>query len=57
MWKIANRGLTLQEVQIMAAMNFAERADNDRKRRASDLAQPRALRLTQDLGDCHGKSN
>ena len=45
MWKITNRGLTLQEVRIMAAMNLAER-NNDRKRRASDVAQPRALRLT-----------
>jgi len=30
MWKITTRGLTLQEVLIMAAMNVAS-ADNDRK--------------------------
>ncbi len=31
MWKITSRGFTLQEVLIMAAMNLAERTDNDRK--------------------------
>ena len=47
MWKITNRGLTLQEVLIMAAMNVLNRTDSDRPRRANDLAQPRAPRLTQ----------
>ncbi len=46
MWKITTRGFTLQEVLIMAAMNLAERTDSDRQRRANELAQPRAPRLT-----------
>jgi hypothetical protein len=45
MWKITTRGSTLQEVLIMAAMNVAS-ADPDRQRRANELAQPRAPRLT-----------
>ena len=45
MWKITTRGVTLQEVLIMAAMNVAS-ADRDRQKRANDLAQPRAPRLT-----------
>jgi hypothetical protein len=46
MWKITPRGFTLQEVLIMAAMNVAS-ADNDRQKRANDLAQPRTPRLTR----------
>jgi hypothetical protein len=46
MWKITTRGLTLQEILIMAAMNVVTRIDCDRPRRANDLAQPRAPRLT-----------
>ncbi len=46
MWKITTHGFTLQEVLIMAAMNLAERTDSDRQRRATELAQPRAPRLT-----------
>jgi hypothetical protein len=46
MWKITTCGFTLQEVLIMAAMNVAP-ADSDRQRRANDLAQPRAPRLTR----------
>ena len=45
MWKITTRGSMLQEVLIMAAMNVAS-ADRDRQRRANELAQPRAPRLT-----------
>ncbi len=45
MWKITTRGSTLQEVLIMAAMNLAS-ADSERQRRANELAQPRAPRLT-----------
>jgi hypothetical protein len=46
MWKITTRGFTLQEILIMAAMNVAPHTDCDRQRRANDLAQPRASRLT-----------
>ncbi len=46
MWKITTRGFTLQEVLIMAAMNVVTRTDSDRQRRANELAQPRAPRLT-----------
>jgi hypothetical protein len=46
MWKITSRGFTLQEVLIMAAMNLAQRTGSDRQRRANELAQPRAPRLT-----------
>ena len=46
MWKITTRSFTLQEVLIMAAMNVVTRTDCDRQRRANDLAQPRAPRLT-----------
>jgi hypothetical protein len=46
MWRITTRGLTLQEVLIMAAMNVVTRTDSDRQRRANELAQPRAPRLT-----------
>jgi len=45
MWKITTRSFNLQEVLIMAAMNVAS-ADSDRQRRANELAQPRAPRLT-----------
>ena len=46
MWKITTRSLMLQEVLIMAAMNVVTRTDSDRQRRANELAQPRAPRLT-----------
>jgi hypothetical protein len=46
MWKITTRDFTLEEVLIMAAMNVAS-ADSDRQKRANDLAQPRAPRLTR----------
>ena len=46
MWNITTRSLTLQEVLIMAAMNVVTRTDSDRQRRANELAQPRAPRLT-----------
>ena len=42
MWKITTRGFTLQEVLIMAAMNFPERADCSRQRRDNDLVRLRA---------------
>jgi hypothetical protein len=47
MWKITTRGFTLQEVLIMAAMNFPERTDCDRQRRANDLTQCRAPRFKE----------
>jgi hypothetical protein len=47
MWKITSRGLALQEVLTMAAMNRGERTDSNRQRRANHLAQLHASRFTR----------
>src|ERR1035441_6735233 len=51
MWRITTRGLTLQEVLIMAAMNVVTRTDSDRTGAAA------RTETHWDLGDCHGKSD
>ena len=56
MWKITTRGLTLQEVLIMAAMNVVTRPDSDQQRRRTNWGS-HAHRDSLDIGDCHGKSN
>ena len=47
MWKITTRGLTLQEVLIMAAMNVVTGTDSDRQRRADDLTLCRAPKFKE----------
>jgi hypothetical protein len=54
MWKITTRGLTLQEVLIMAATNIASvLIATDRSERTTTPGTD----IQQATGDCHGKSN
>jgi len=47
MWKITTHGFTLQEILIMAAANLASPLIAPEKKRANDLARPRAPRFTR----------
>jgi hypothetical protein len=56
MWKITNRGFTLQEVLIMAATNVASAliATNKSEQMTGTAGRNE---IQQAPGDCHGKSN
>ena len=56
MWRITTRGLTLQEVLIMAATNVASALiATDKSERTTGTA-PRT-EIQQATGDCHGEGN
>jgi len=56
MWKITNRGFTLQEVLIMAATNVASVLIPTKKRERMTGTAGHS-EIQQAAGDCHGKSN